>query len=439
MRVSHRSESADEPHDQEPVQCASAPDRALQETFLTLSLSTPAKPTGRRPTAALGALTALGLLSAAAAAAPDPAPTTAPTTRAAPLPALPAPVPARQFILIDQANGRTLAAQDADRRAEPASITKLMTAMVVFRQIAAGRLRLDEPVTISERAWRAEGSRTFVEVGRQVPVEVLLKGMIVQSGNDAAIALAEKVAGSEAAFAGLMNAEAARLGMKDSNFTNATGLPDPALYSSARDIAVLSRALISEFPTYYQWYSLREYEWDGIRQPNRNGLLSRDAGVDGIKTGHTSSAGYCLASSAERSGTRFVAVVLGSASPRVREDASLMLLEHGFRHFQTVRLRKPDEVILRPRVYKGAVDQLAVVPATEVAVTTLRGRTGSLRTVPVIADTLIAPIAAGQRIGELQVQDDGQIVARVPLIAQTAVAQGGWWARLRDTVLLWFR
>lgn len=391
-------------------------------------------------------ITAAGvfLLAATAVMAADPAASSAAPQAAAPqavqaaLPTLPAAVPARQYILIDQANGRTLAAQDADRRAEPASITKLMTAMVVFRQIAAGRLRLDEPVTISETAWRAEGSRTFVEVGKQVPVEVLLKGMIVQSGNDAAIALAERVAGTEAAFAGMMNAEAARLGMKDSNFTNATGLPDPALYSSARDISTLSRALIREFPAYYQWYSLREYTWDGIRQPNRNGLLARDAGVDGIKTGHTSSAGYCLASSAERSGTRFVAVVLGAASPRIREEASLMLLEHGFRHFQTVRLRGADEVILRPRVYKGAVDQLAVVPATDVLSTTLRGQTGTLRTLPVLGGTLIAPIAAGQRVGELQVLENDRIVARVPLVAQAAVAQGGLWARLRDTVLLWF-
>jgi D-alanyl-D-alanine carboxypeptidase (penicillin-binding protein 5/6) len=389
----------------------------------------------------LAAAGALMLLTAAAIAAAQTAqtPPAAAATPVVALPKLSAAVPARQYILIDQANGRTLASQDADVRAEPASITKLMTAMVVFRQIAAGRLRLDEPVTISERAWRAEGSRTFVEVGKQVPVEVLLKGMIVQSGNDAATALAEKVAGTETAFAGLMNAEAARLGMKNSNFTNATGLPDPALYSSARDIALLSQALIREFPAYYQWYSLREFEWDGIRQPNRNGLLARDAGVDGIKTGHTSSAGYCLASSAERSGTRFVAVVLGSVSPKVREDASLMLLEHGFRHFQTVRLRRSDEVILRPRVYKGAVDQLAVVPAADVATTTLRGQTGALRTVPVLTGTLIAPIAAGQRVGELQVQENGQVVARVPLVAQTAVAQGGLWARLRDTILLWFR
>jgi D-alanyl-D-alanine carboxypeptidase (penicillin-binding protein 5/6) len=384
---------------------------------------------GRR----LAALCGAGVLLAAAVLAG------APALAEVAQPALPAAVPARQYILVDQANGRILAAQDADRRAEPASITKLMTAMVVFRQIAAGRLRLDEPVTISERAWRAVGSRTFVEVGKQVPVEVLLKGMIVQSGNDAAIALAEKVAGSEAAFAGLMNAEAARLGMKDSNFTNATGLPDPELYSSARDIALLSRALIGEFPDHYRWYSLREFEWGGIRQPNRNGLLARDAGVDGIKTGHTSSAGYCLASSAERNGTRFVAVVLGSASPRIREEASLMLLEHGFRHYQTVRLRSSDEVILRPRVYKGMADQVAVVPETDVAITTLRDQTGALRTVPTLERTLIAPIVAGQRVGELQVLDGDQVVARIPLVAQAAVGTGGLWARIRDTILLWFR
>ncbi|MFM7707329.1 MAG: D-alanyl-D-alanine carboxypeptidase family protein, partial [Gammaproteobacteria bacterium] len=224
----------------------------------------------------LAALLALLTLPASAAT---------PTTSTAATPALAGPVAARQFILVDQATGQTLAAQGEDQRAEPASITKLMTAYVVFKSLAEKRLRLEEPVTISERAWRAEGSRTFVEVGKRIPVEVLIKGMIVQSGNDAAIALAERVAGSERAFADLMNAEAQRLGMRGTRFANATGLPDPQLYSTARDIATLSRAIIRDYPQFYPWYSLREYEFDGIRQPNRNGLLARDAGVDGLKTG----------------------------------------------------------------------------------------------------------------------------------------------------------
>jgi D-alanyl-D-alanine carboxypeptidase (penicillin-binding protein 5/6) len=382
----------------------------------------------------LAALLALLTLPSYAATPATSAASTLPAT-----PALPGPVAARQFILVDQATGRTLAAQGEDQRAEPASITKLMTAYVVFKALAEKRLRLEEPVTISERAWRAEGSRTFVEVGKQVPVEVLIKGMIVQSGNDAAIALAERVAGSEPAFAELMNAEAQRLGMRGSRFANATGLPDPGLYSTARDIATLSRAIIRDYPQFYSWYSLREYEFDGIRQPNRNGLLARDAGVDGLKTGHTASAGYCLASSAMRAGTRFVSVVLGAESPRKREEASMLLLEHGFRNFETVRLRKAGDTVLRPRVFKGAVERIEIVPATDVATTVQRGRAGALRTATTVGAPLVAPLKAGQRVGEIQVLDGDRVVQRVPLVAKSAVPEGGLWARLRDTVLLWFQ
>ena len=382
----------------------------------------------------LAALLALLTLPSSAVTPATSAASTLPAT-----PALPGPVAARQFILVDQATGRTLAAQGEDQRAEPASITKLMTAYVVFKALAEKRLRLDEPVTISERAWRAEGSRTFVEVGKQVPVEVLIKGMIVQSGNDAAIALAERVAGSEPAFAELMNAEAQRLGMRGSRFANATGLPDPGLYSTARDIATLSRAIIRDYPQFYAWYSLREYEFDGIRQPNRNGLLARDAGVDGLKTGHTASAGYCLASSAMRAGTRFVSVVLGAESPRKREEASMSLLEHGFRNFETVRLRKAGDTVLRPRVFKGAAERIEVVPATDVTATVQRGRAGALRTATTVSAPLVAPLTAGQRVGEIQVLDGDRVVQRIPLVAKSAVPEGGLWARLRDTVLLWFQ
>jgi len=382
----------------------------------------------------LAALLALLTLPSSAVTPATSAASTLPAT-----PALPGPVAARQFILVDQATGQTLAAQGEDQRAEPASITKLMTAYVVFKALAEKRLRLEEPVTISERAWRAEGSRTFVEVGKQVPVEVLIKGMIVQSGNDAAIALAERVAGSEPAFAELMNAEAQRLGMRGSRFANATGLPDPGLYSTARDIATLSRAIIRDYPQFYSWYSLREYEFDGIRQPNRNGLLARDAGVDGLKTGHTASAGYCLASSAMRAGTRFVSVVLGAESPRKREEASMLLFEHGFRNFETVRLRKAGDTVLRPRVFKGAAEQIEIVPATDVATTVQRGRAGALRTATTVNAPMVAPLKAGQRVGEIQVLDGDRVVQRVPLVAKSAVPEGGLWARLRDTVLLWFQ
>jgi D-alanyl-D-alanine carboxypeptidase (penicillin-binding protein 5/6) len=355
------------------------------------------------------------------------------------LPALPGPVPARQFILIDQANGRTLAAQDAEVRAEPASITKLMTAMVVFRQIAAGRLRLDEPVTISERAWRAEGSRTFVEVGKQVPVEVLLKGMIVQSGNDATIAVAEKVGGTEAGFVQMMNSYAKQLGMKGSNFTNSTGLPDPNLYTTPRDVATLSRALIREFPDNYKWYSMREFVWNGIRQQNRNGLLGRDPSVDGIKTGHTESAGYCLATSASRQGTRLVSAVFGSQSMRAREDASAALLNYGFTFFETVKLRGRGETVLKPRLYKGTEEFVAVGPARDVMVTVRRGAGAGLRATASVKEPLIAPLAAGKAVGELVISDGTRVVARAPLFPLQAVPEGGLWSRFSDTIALWFR
>ncbi|MFM7707223.1 MAG: D-alanyl-D-alanine carboxypeptidase family protein, partial [Gammaproteobacteria bacterium] len=204
-------------------------------------------------------------------------------------------------------------------------------------------------------------------------------------------------------------------------------------------IATLSRAIIRDYPQFYPWYSLREYEFDGIRQPNRNGLLARGAGVDGLKTGHTASAGYCLASSAERAGTRFVSVVLGADSPKQREEASMLLLEHGLRNFETVRLRKAGDTVLRPRLYKGALDQLEVVPATDVAATVQRGRTGALRTATTMDGPLVAPVKAGQRIGEMQVLDADRVVQRVPLVAKSAVPEGGLWVRLRDTILLWFQ
>jgi D-alanyl-D-alanine carboxypeptidase (penicillin-binding protein 5/6) len=356
--------------------------------------------------------------------------------------AVPIPKPpgidARGYVLLDHASGRVLAEQRADERMEPASITKLMTAYAVFKALAEKRLALDEPVTISERAWRAEGSRTFVEVGTRVPAETLIKGMIVQSGNDATIALAERVGGTEDGFAQLMNEYASRLGMKDTNFTNSTGLPDPDLYTTARDIATLSRAMIREFPQYYRWYSLREFTWNGITQPNRNGLLDRDPSVDGIKTGHTDSAGYCLVTSAKRRDMRLISVVLGSKSMKSREDASAALLNYGFTFFETVRVRSAGETVLQPRVYKGAADSVALAPARDVLVTLGRGSAGNLRTEATARDPLIAPLAANAQAGELLVRDGDDIVARVPLFPRQAVPEGGLWSRVTDSVALWF-
>jgi D-alanyl-D-alanine carboxypeptidase (penicillin-binding protein 5/6) len=356
---------------------------------------------------------------------------------------LPVPPPpgieAKSWILVDHASGRRLAGENEDARVEPASITKVMTAYVAFKALAEGRLKLQEPVTISERAWRAEGSRTFLQVGDQVPVEVLLQGMIVQSGNDAAIAIAERLAGSEDTFARVMTEQARALGMKNSSFANSTGLPDPALYTTARDIAILARAMIRDFPQYYRWYSQKEFVWNNIRQGNRNGLLYRDPSADGIKTGHTDSAGYCLVSSAQRNGTRMISAVFGTESPKIREQASAALLNYGFAFYETVTLRKAGEMVLQPRVFKGTEQSVAVSPQTNVGVTVTRGNTSKLRVTTTLNEPLIAPLKAGQRVGELMVLDGNTVVRRVPLVVSGDVPAGGLWAQARDTVSLWFR
>ncbi len=361
------------------------------------------------------------------------------TTRAAvPIPA-PPDLPVRAHILVDHDSGRVLASLNADQRLEPASLTKLMTAYAVFVALRENRLQLSEEIVISERAWRAEGSRSFVEVGKRIPAEVLLKGMIVQSGNDASIALAERVGGSEQAFATMMNEYARRLGMANSHFVNATGLPDPALYVTARDMATLSRAMIREFPQYYKWYSLREFGWNGISQPNRNGLLTRDPTVDGIKTGHTDSAGYCLVSSALRNRMRLISVVLGTPSIKAREDASAALINYGYTFFETVKVHTAGDVILKPRVYKGASAATAAVLRQNLFATVGRGEGVKVTASASVREPLIAPLPANVAIGELTVRDGADVVARVPLFPVKAIAAGGWWTRISDSVSLWFR
>jgi D-alanyl-D-alanine carboxypeptidase (penicillin-binding protein 5/6) len=356
---------------------------------------------------------------------------------AVPIPSAP-DLPVRAHILVDHDSGRVLASLNADQRLEPASLTKLMTAHVVFSALRDKRLPLDEEIPISEKAWRAEGSRSFVEVGRRIPVEVLIKGMIVQSGNDATIALAERVGGSEPGFVTLMNDAAQKLGMKNSHFANSTGLPDPALYVTARDMSLLARALIREFPDYYKWYALRDYEWNGIRQPNRNGLLSRDPTVDGLKTGHTESAGYCLVSSALRGRMRLVSVVLGTPSIKAREDASAALLNYGYNFYETVKVHSAGDTLLKPRVYKGASEATAVVVRQNLYVTVGRGQGVNVKSSATVRAPLIAPLPGNVAVGELQVRDGSDVVARVPLFPAKTVAEGGWWTRTTDSVSLWF-
>ncbi len=359
-----------------------------------------------------------------------------PAFAAVPIPKPPA-IDARAYVLIDFQSGRVLAAQQADVQSEPASITKLMTGYGVFRAIREKRLSLTDNVTISERAWKAEGSRTFAQVGTQIPVEVLIKGMIVQSGNDATIALAEKLGGTEEGFVQMMNSYAKELGLKNSHFDNSWGGPGPTHYMSAMDIAVLSRMLIRDYPEEYKWYSQREFEWNGIKQPNRNGLLARDSSVDGIKTGHTESAGYCLASSAQRNGMRLIAVVLGTKSFKAREDASATLLNFGFTFYESAKVRGANDVILKPEVYKGEEERVTLVPARDIWVTVGRGSAGSLKTTATVKEPLVAPINKGQTLGEITVSDGKDVIARVPLIAQAAVAEGGWWTRMVDGIALW--
>jgi serine-type D-Ala-D-Ala carboxypeptidase (penicillin-binding protein 5/6) len=378
--------------------------------------------------------------TAAAAAAPATAPAAAPAAPGAAggIPTAP-DVDAVSYILIDYASGKVLADREPDRRIEPASLTKLMTCYAVFHALKAGTLKLDELVTISEHAWRAEGSRTFVQVGSQVPAETLIKGMIVQSGNDATIALAERVGGTEAAFVQLMNEYAKRLGMSNTHFDDSSGLPSPTHYSTARDLSRLGTALVREYPEYYTWFSVREFIWNNIKQQNRNGLLERDPSVDGMKTGHTDSAGYCLVTSAMRQNMRLIAVVLGSHSIKGREDASAALINYGFTFYETVTVKQRGTVVLKPRVFKAADEYIPVGPASDITLVIPRGQAGSIQTNASVRHPLIAPLSTTTPVGQLQVTIDGKPVMSVPLVPTVDVPTGGIWSRLSDTVLLWFQ
>jgi len=355
-----------------------------------------------------------------------------------PIPKPPAVV-ARSYVLIDFQSRKVLAEDKADEKMEPASLTKLMTAYGVFKALKEKRLKLTDPVTISEHAWKQEGSRTFLQVGSQVPAQILIKGMIVQSGNDASVALAEQVGGTEDAFVQLMNEYAKQLNMNTTHFTNSVGLPDPEHFSTARDLAVLSIAIIAEFPEYYKFYSLREFTWNNIRQTNRNGLLARDASVDGIKTGHTETAGYCLVTSANRDGMRLVSVVLGSPSIKGREDASAALLNYGYTFYETVKVKSRGETVLKPRVWMSDEEIAAVGPLQDIVLTVGRGEAASLKTSARVNEPLMAPLPAGKPVGELTVSAaNGDVVAKTPLYPLKTVPEGRLFTRLVDKAMLWF-
>jgi D-alanyl-D-alanine carboxypeptidase (penicillin-binding protein 5/6) len=355
----------------------------------------------------------------------------------APIPAPPI-IGAKSYILMDAGSGAPLAALEPDIQLAPASLTKLMTAYAVFKAIKAGQIGLDDQVTVSEKAWRMTGSRMFIEVGKQVSVRDLLMGMIVQSGNDASVALAEYTAGTESVFAELMNQYAAALGMSGSHFVNATGLPDAEHYSTARDLALLTRAMINEFPDMYRWYSIREFEYNNISQRNRNALLWRDPSVDGVKTGHTSDAGYCLVSSAMRDDMRVISVVLGTASAKTRTDGSQALINYGFRFFETRLLFKAGEEITNTRVWKSANEFSSLGVSDDIYVTFPRGSYDDLEPVLSLPATLEAPVAAGQPLGELSISLNGDTLITRPLRALHNNPVGSIWTRMQDSVMLWF-
>jgi len=362
-------------------------------------------------------------------------------TPASPAPiAIPTPpqVDARAYIVVDYHTGKILAAKEAVARMEPASLTKLMTAYIVFQELAAGKLKLDQPVTVSEHAWRAGGSRTFIELGKPVSVHDLIMGMIVQSGNDATIALAERIAGTEETFVQMMNSNAKRLGMVGTHFMDSSGLPSPDHYTTAHDLSLLADALIRDYPQYYKWFSVREFEHNGIKQQNRNGLLERDPTVDGLKTGHTDSAGFCLVTSSLRDGMRLVSVVMGSSSIKGRENASAALLNYGFTFYDTKLVAKGGAVLANARVWKARSPTVDLGIRQDLYVTLPRGQADSIKTATDVMPRLIAPLALDANLGSLRVIAGGQTVATQTLHPLKAVEAGGWWRRLIDTIRLWF-
>jgi D-alanyl-D-alanine carboxypeptidase (penicillin-binding protein 5/6) len=382
------------------------------------------------------ACAAVFAITAWAAAPPAPAPAAAPAPSAIQIPPPPT-VDARSYILVDYQTDKVLGSNNATERMEPASLTKLMTSYIVFRELAAGKLKLEDMVTVSEHAWRSEGSRTFIELGKPVSVNDLILGMIVQSGNDATIALAERIAGTEETFAQLMNSTAKSLNMVGSHFENSSGLPSPQHYTTARDMSLLAIAIIRDYPQYYKYYSVHEFEHNGIKQQNRNGLLEKDPSVDGLKTGHTDTAGFCLVTSAHREGMRLISVVLGSTSMKSRENASAALLSYGFTFYDTKLIVKGGTALTTTHVWKAAQPNADLGIKEDLYMTLARGQ-ADVKTALDVQPKLIAPLDAGAAVGTLRVFSGAQTLATLPLHPLKPVAAGGWWRRLIDTIRLWF-
>jgi serine-type D-Ala-D-Ala carboxypeptidase (penicillin-binding protein 5/6) len=352
----------------------------------------------------------------------------------------PPSIDAKSWVLMDYATGEVLAEHNGDARAEPASITKVLLTYVVYDEVKKGRLKWSDEVLISEKAWRqgkdSTESRMFVNIGSKVRLEDLVHGIVIQSGNDASIAVAEHVAGSEEAFAELMNQYAAKLGMKNTHFTNAPGLPDKDHYSTARDLAILGRALIRDFPEDYKVYAQREFIFNGIKQGNRNMLLDMDRGADGIKTGHTSSAGFCLLSSVKREDRRLIAAVMGTESMSYRAKASLELMNWGFRFFESATLFGPASPLATVRVWKGEEPQLQV-GAQPLSLLLPRGAKDQLQVKTTVNEPVMAPVAAGQVLGAIEISSDGKLLRKVPLVALKEIPAGSLFQRMSDQVRMW--
>ena len=352
----------------------------------------------------------------------------------------PPPINGKSWVVGDMSGNQVLAAQKPDERVEPASLTKLMTAYLVFAAVRDKKLVLEQQARVSERAWHALGSRMFIQPGRPVTVDELIRGMVIQSGNDACIALAEAVAGAEEVFAQMMNREAARLGMKNSHFTNASGLPDAQHYTTAQDLYILTAALIRDFPELYgQYYSQKEFRYNNITQPNRNRLLWIDPSVDGVKTGHTEAAGYCLIASSKRGERRLLSVLLGSSSEAARAQESQKLLNWGYQFFDSVKLHRAGEAVKSLEVWKGSQRAVKAGFTSDLLVVIPKGEAEKLKAELASQQPLVAPVAQGQRVGTLRVTLDGKPLGEYPLLALEAVPEAGIFRRGWDTLRLWLK
>ncbi|CCG94319.1 D-alanyl-D-alanine carboxypeptidase (penicillin-binding protein 5) [Marinobacter nauticus ATCC 49840] len=342
------------------------------------------------------------------------------------------------WVLMDPLSGRVIMEHNSNERLPPASLTKMMTAYIVERELDEGRISMSDMVPISVKAWRTEGSRTFVQEGTSVSVEDLLKGVIIQSGNDASVALAEFVAGSEGAFVDIMNQQAQLLGMKDTHFENATGLPSADHFSTAYDLAVLARHIIQDYPENYSLYAQKHFTYNNIRQPNRNSLLWRDDSVDGLKTGHTEEAGYCLVASAKRGETRLIATVMGTSSSEARAQEVQKMLNYGFRYFETERLFRAGQELMASRVWGGQADEVSVGMPEDIYVTIPRGSREQLESVVDLDSVIKAPIKVGDELGRVRVVLDGETLVDEPVLALTEVPEGGLFKRIWDAIKLFF-